>query len=114
VARDGVLLAHATAIEFQPIAVIRTPFTQPEGIPIQPAGAIGVKGTVEVFEEYRPGLKDLEGFSHIWTSSPTFRNLTLQWTYEPVGSRKPSHSFQAGNRTLDSSDAAKMPIRATR
>ncbi|MFH1488698.1 MAG: tRNA (N6-threonylcarbamoyladenosine(37)-N6)-methyltransferase TrmO [Pseudomonadota bacterium] len=52
-------------IEFQPIGVIHTPFTKPEGMPIQPAGAAGVKGTVEVFEEYRFGLEDLEGFSHI-------------------------------------------------
>jgi tRNA-Thr(GGU) m(6)t(6)A37 methyltransferase TsaA len=48
-----------------PIGVIHTPFTDLEGMPIQPAGAAGVKGTVEVFEKYRPGLKDLEGFSHI-------------------------------------------------
>ena len=34
-------------------------------MPIQPAGAAGVKGTVEVFDQYRAGLKDLEGFSHI-------------------------------------------------
>jgi tRNA-Thr(GGU) m(6)t(6)A37 methyltransferase TsaA len=34
-------------------------------MPIQPAGAAGVKGTVEVFDEYKAGLKDLEGFSHI-------------------------------------------------
>lgn len=34
-------------------------------MPIQPAGAVGVKGTVEVFEAYLPGLKDLNGFSHI-------------------------------------------------
>lgn len=34
-------------------------------MPIQPAGAAGVRGTVEVFEEYRPGLKDLDGFSHL-------------------------------------------------
>ena len=34
-------------------------------MPIQPAGAAGVKGTAEVFEEYRAGLKDLDGFSHI-------------------------------------------------
>ena len=52
-------------IEFHQIGVIRTPFTKSEGMPIQPAGGIGVKGTVEVFEEYRPGLKDLDGFSHI-------------------------------------------------
>ena len=34
-------------------------------MPIQPAGAAGVKGTVEVFEKFRAGLKDLDGFSHI-------------------------------------------------
>ena len=34
-------------------------------MPIQPAGAAGVKGTVEVFEDFHAGLKDLDGFSHI-------------------------------------------------
>ena len=34
-------------------------------MPIQPAGASGVKGTVEVFEEFAEGLKDIDGFSHI-------------------------------------------------
>ena len=34
-------------------------------MPIQPAGASGIKGTVEVFEDFHPGLKDLDGFSHI-------------------------------------------------
>lgn len=52
-------------IKFDPIGVIHTPFKNLEGMPIQPSGASGVKGVVEVFEQYRPGLKDLEGFSHI-------------------------------------------------
>ena len=52
-------------IEMNPIGIIHTPFKQPEGMPIQPAGAVGVKGVVEVFEEFRAGLKDLDGFSHI-------------------------------------------------
>ena len=34
-------------------------------MPIQPGGAAGMKGIVEVFDEYRAGLKDLDGFSHI-------------------------------------------------
>lgn len=34
-------------------------------MPIQPSGAIGVPGTVEVFHEFSRGLKDLDGFSHI-------------------------------------------------
>ena len=34
-------------------------------MPIQPAAARGVTGTVEIFNEYREALKDLDGFSHI-------------------------------------------------
>lgn len=34
-------------------------------MPIQPSGAVGVRGTVEVFEDFQAGLKDLDGFSHI-------------------------------------------------
>jgi len=49
----------------EPIGVIHSPFVKPEGMPIQPAGASGVEGTVEVFEQFRQGLKDLDGFSHI-------------------------------------------------
>ena len=52
-------------IEFVPIGIIHSPFMEPEGMPIQPAGAAGIKGTVEVFEDFHPGLKDLDGFSHI-------------------------------------------------
>jgi len=52
-------------MELKPIGIIHTPFDQREGMPIQPAGAVGVKGAVEVFEDYLAGLKDLEGFSHI-------------------------------------------------
>jgi hypothetical protein len=31
-------------------------------MPIQPPGAAGVQGTVEVFAEYAEGLQDLDGF----------------------------------------------------
>lgn len=34
-------------------------------MPIQPAVGAGIKGTVDVFEDFHPGLKDLDGFSHI-------------------------------------------------
>jgi tRNA-Thr(GGU) m(6)t(6)A37 methyltransferase TsaA len=52
-------------IEMKEIGIIHTPFEHPEGMPIQPPGAANVEGRVEVFEEFRAGLKDLEGFSHI-------------------------------------------------
>jgi len=52
-------------VELKPIGIIRSPFTVPRDMPIQPAAAIGITGTVEVHEEFRAGLKDLDGFSHI-------------------------------------------------
>jgi tRNA-Thr(GGU) m(6)t(6)A37 methyltransferase TsaA len=52
-------------IELRPVGRIHTPFDKPEGMPIQPPGGAGVKGSVEVFPEYAEGLKDLDGFSHI-------------------------------------------------
>jgi len=52
-------------IEYTPIGIIHSPFIQLERMPIQPAGGAGVKGTVEVFEDFRAGLADLDGFSHI-------------------------------------------------
>lgn len=52
-------------MEMKPIGMIHTPFTNAERMPIQPAGASGLKGTVEVFEAFHAGLQDLDGFSHI-------------------------------------------------
>ncbi len=52
-------------MKYNSIGTIHTPFKQKEGMPIQPAGATGVEGMVEVFDEFKAGLKDLEGFSHI-------------------------------------------------
>jgi tRNA (adenine37-N6)-methyltransferase len=52
-------------VTYKFIGVVRSQFTDPEGMPIQPKAAIGIQGTVELKTEFVPGLKDLEGFSHI-------------------------------------------------
>ena len=52
-------------ITYKPIGVVHSPFQEPRGTPIQPAGAEGVEGTIEVFPEYAEGLTDIEGFSHV-------------------------------------------------
>ena len=57
--------AVKTMIELKPIGIIHSPFTEPQGMPIQPAGAAGIRGTVELFDAYHAGLQDLDGFSHI-------------------------------------------------
>ncbi len=53
------------SITYRPIGIIRTPFKNKEGMPIQPSGGIGVRSTIKISAEYIAGLKDLEGFSHI-------------------------------------------------
>jgi tRNA-Thr(GGU) m(6)t(6)A37 methyltransferase TsaA len=50
---------------YTPIGIVHSSFKEPEGTPIQPPGARGVAGSVELFPEYVEGLKDLAGFSHI-------------------------------------------------
>ncbi len=52
-------------IVYQPIGTIHSPFQTVQGMPIQPAGAKGVQGTIEINPEYVDGLQDLKGFSHI-------------------------------------------------
>jgi len=52
-------------IVYRPIGVIHSPFTELAGMPIQPAGAVGVVGTAVLYPEFTPGLQDLDGFSHI-------------------------------------------------
>ncbi|MDD3933687.1 MAG: tRNA (N6-threonylcarbamoyladenosine(37)-N6)-methyltransferase TrmO [Methanoculleus sp.] len=54
-----------TEIVFTPIGTIRSPFHDPRDMPIQPVGARGVQGTIELDPIYAAGLKDLEGFSRI-------------------------------------------------
>jgi len=52
-------------IIIQPIGTIYTPHLDVKNMPIQPIAAKGIKGYIEIFDEYLDGLKDLEGFSHI-------------------------------------------------
>lgn len=52
-------------IIYSPIGTIKSPFKEIEGAPIQPSGAKGILGEVHVDLAFAPGLKDLEGFSHI-------------------------------------------------
>jgi tRNA-Thr(GGU) m(6)t(6)A37 methyltransferase TsaA len=54
------------SIAFRPIGRISTPFMTPAGTPIQPKAAEGVAGSIKIFQEFCPGLQDLEGFSHVF------------------------------------------------
>jgi tRNA-Thr(GGU) m(6)t(6)A37 methyltransferase TsaA len=53
-------------IIYRPIGIIHSPFNNLEGMPIQPTSDISGSGIVEIFPQFVDGLKDLEGFSHIY------------------------------------------------
>ncbi len=48
------------------IATIRSPFCDLVNMPVQPKGAKEVYATIEFEKEYQDGLKDLDGFSHVY------------------------------------------------
>jgi tRNA-Thr(GGU) m(6)t(6)A37 methyltransferase TsaA len=50
---------------FRPIGIIRTPFGDAEGMPIQATAAIGVAGRIELDPDLAEGLRDLDGFTHL-------------------------------------------------
>lgn len=54
------------SITFRPIGTLRSPFTELEGMPIQPTGAQEHEGRAEILPEFRDGLQDLDGFNHIY------------------------------------------------
>ena len=66
-------------IVYRPIGIIRSPFKTPQGTPIQPSGAIGQLGRVELHSEYAPAVEDLMGFSHIYL----IYHFHLAKTYAP-------------------------------
>ncbi len=52
-------------VTYKAIGIIHSPFNEPADTPIQ--GTFSeAEGTVEVFPEYAAGLKDIEGFSHLF------------------------------------------------
>jgi len=48
------------------IGTIHSEFKNLENMPIQPAGGNASKGSIEIDSKYIEGLRDLEGFSHIF------------------------------------------------
>ncbi len=52
-------------IKLRAIGIIHTPYKNPKGMPIQGKFDKQAKGRIEVFPEYRDGLKDIGGFSHL-------------------------------------------------
>lgn len=53
-------------ITIEPIGIIHSPLNEKKHCPIQGVFAKKIVGTVEVFPPHVGGLKDIEGFSHLY------------------------------------------------
>jgi tRNA-Thr(GGU) m(6)t(6)A37 methyltransferase TsaA len=67
----------------EPIGKIFSPFKQIEDMPIQPRGAADTKGQILVDEAFQPGLKDLDGFSHIYLIYSFHKTTRTELTVVP-------------------------------
>ena len=87
-------------ITYQPIGFIKTPFKTIEGMPIQPAGARSIRGSIEIKPEFSEGLKDLDGFSHIILLYHFHRTRKTQLIVRPFMDSQPRGVFstRAPNR----------------
>jgi tRNA-Thr(GGU) m(6)t(6)A37 methyltransferase TsaA len=80
-------------IPFVPIGIIYTPFTDITGMPVQPTGARGIRGSVRIFSEYAEGLKDIEGFSHLFLIYAFHRCPSYRLTVVPFLDTTPRGVF---------------------
>ena len=56
---------HPGAVTYEPIGVVRSPYTTLDGMPLQ-TGVDDVDATVELDARVHGALRDLDGFSHVW------------------------------------------------
>jgi len=80
-------------MEVRPIGFILSPFTELEDMPIQPSGAEGIEGLVEILPEFAEGLEDLDGFSHIILIYLLDRSVGCKLKVVPFLDNKPHGVF---------------------
>ncbi len=78
---------------FEPIGTVYSPFQTTQDMPIQPTGAAGVRGTIELLPELAEGLRDLDGFSHIIVIYHFHKSGPARLTVTPFLDNRPHGVF---------------------
>lgn len=81
------------SISYTPIGYFETPHKDVEGMPIQPSGAAGIKGTIDILPEFQEGLADLDGFSHVIVLYHLHEICGQELTVTPFLDRQPHGIF---------------------
>jgi len=80
-------------MQLTPIGIMHTPFKELTDMPIQPSGAKGVKGRIELRPEFSAGLQDLAGFSHIYVLYHFHQTTEARMTVTPFLDKQPRGLF---------------------
>ena len=54
------------SLVMRPIGFVRSPFSETKQVPKGPGAKHEEEGVLEVLAEFEAGLKDIEGFSHLF------------------------------------------------
>ena len=66
-----------------PIGILQTPYKDIQNMPIHPTGASGIPGKLILKPEFVEGIKDLDGFSHIYLIYLFHKAKAYQLTVTP-------------------------------
>ena len=77
----------------QPIAYIRSPYTETSAIPKGPGAKHDAEGIIEFLPEYEAGLADVEGFSHLFVLWYFDRVRDFDLTAHPPADDRPHGVF---------------------
>lgn len=78
----------------QPIAFIRSPFKETSAIPRGPGAQHTAEGVIELMQDFEPGLKDIEGFSHLFVLWVFDRSTDYDLiAHPPTDERRPHGVF---------------------
>jgi tRNA-Thr(GGU) m(6)t(6)A37 methyltransferase TsaA len=80
-------------MQLLPIGVVHSAFVSATGTPLQPSFAAGTEGSIEIFDAYRDGLRDLDGFERIWVLFWCHRASRAKLTVVPYRDTVPHGLF---------------------
>jgi tRNA-Thr(GGU) m(6)t(6)A37 methyltransferase TsaA len=75
-----------------PIGVVRSPYRTLAGMPLQP-GIDATESAIEIETAYAEGLRDLDGFSHVWVLSLLHRSRAADLLVVPFLDTSPHGVF---------------------
>ena len=77
----------------RPIGFVHTPYRETEQVPKGIGTKHEAEGTLEILEEFEAGLKDIEGFSHLFVLWVFHRSEGFELLGGPPGEKEPHGVF---------------------